>query len=55
LGEPLTGLEKDLLSGHTLSIGPDGAPLVAWPQRLGESVISAGRNVLYVARYNQGR
>jgi hypothetical protein len=55
LGEPLTGLEKDTLFSHTLSIGPDGAPLVAWPQRLGESVISPGRYVLYVARYNEGR
>jgi len=55
LGEPLTGVEKDILYAHTLSIGPDGAPLVAWPQRLGESAISAGRNVLYVARYNEGR
>jgi hypothetical protein len=37
-----------------MAIGPDDVPLLAWSQRIGESIFTPGRSVLYVARYNQG-
>jgi len=53
LGNPLNGAEQDPLFGHAMAIGPDGAPLLAWSQRIGESIFAPGRQVLYVARYNE--
>jgi len=55
LGAPLTGLEKDALYFHAMSMGPEGVPLLAWPQAIGDSIFSPGRGVLYVARFNEGQ
>jgi hypothetical protein len=54
LGAPLTGLEKDALYSHAMSMGPEGVPLLAWPQAIGDFIFSPGRGVLYVARFNEG-
>jgi hypothetical protein len=61
LGQPLAGAEKrptewSVILEQKMSIGPDGAPLLAWTQRLcqDDEEDPACRFYFFVARYNEG-